>query len=276
MAARAHRDEPVRGLRPGAPADAAAWPAVASGCASGLAIATALTLVAGTAFGGAAIANELSLRDTDRPSIGSRFGPTDLGPDVEPPSCDGACRGGLDRAPCGAVRAARSTDGRAGPSTLSVTGRARTSAGSRTSPPTVSWASTARPGAAMPGGYARPAAGWVPTVADGRPGLDARPADGRRGAHRRRPSRPPRTTASRSSKRAPARRCRVDRRRVDLPGDFPPGRVARRRRTISSAGAASSTTGSSSTVRSARSRARSTARPAGSRTRPSRARSRCC
>jgi hypothetical protein len=54
----------------------------------GLAIATALTLVAGTAFGGAAIANELSLRDIDRPSIGSRFGPTDLGPDVEPPSCD--------------------------------------------------------------------------------------------------------------------------------------------------------------------------------------------
>jgi hypothetical protein len=56
----------------------------------GLAIATALTLVAGTAFGGAAIANELSLRDTDRPSIGSRFGPTDIGADVEPPSCDGA------------------------------------------------------------------------------------------------------------------------------------------------------------------------------------------
>jgi hypothetical protein len=55
----------------------------------GVAIATAFTLVAGTAFGGAAIANELSLRDTDRPSIGSRFGPTDLGPDVEPPACDG-------------------------------------------------------------------------------------------------------------------------------------------------------------------------------------------
>ena len=61
----------------------------------GLAIATALTLVAGTAFGGAAIANELSLRDTTRPSTTSRFGPTGLGPGVEPPPCDGRLVAGL-------------------------------------------------------------------------------------------------------------------------------------------------------------------------------------
>ncbi len=61
----------------------------------GLAIATALTLVAGTAFGGAAIANELSLRGVDRPSVSSRFGPTDLGPGVEPPPCNGRLVAGL-------------------------------------------------------------------------------------------------------------------------------------------------------------------------------------
>jgi hypothetical protein len=54
-----------------------------------VAFAAASTMVAGTAFGAAAIANELSLRDTDRPSIGSRFGPTDLGEDALPPPCDG-------------------------------------------------------------------------------------------------------------------------------------------------------------------------------------------
>jgi hypothetical protein len=54
-----------------------------------LAFAVASTMVAGSAFGAAAIANELTLRDTDRPSIGSRFGPTDLGEDALPPPCDG-------------------------------------------------------------------------------------------------------------------------------------------------------------------------------------------
>ncbi|HEX2470886.1 MAG TPA: hypothetical protein VHK05_09870 [Candidatus Limnocylindrales bacterium] len=61
----------------------------------GVAIASALTLVAGTAFGGAAIANELSLRGIDRPSVSSRFGPTDLGPGVEPPTCNGRLVAGL-------------------------------------------------------------------------------------------------------------------------------------------------------------------------------------
>ena len=60
----------------------------------GVAIAAALTLVAGTAFGGAAIANELSLRDTVRPGIGSRFGPTDLGDNAIPPPCDGVFAAG--------------------------------------------------------------------------------------------------------------------------------------------------------------------------------------
>jgi hypothetical protein len=56
----------------------------------GVAIAAALTLLAGTAFGAAAIANELALRDSKGPPVASRFGPTQLGPDDEPPPCDGA------------------------------------------------------------------------------------------------------------------------------------------------------------------------------------------
>ncbi|HET8785594.1 MAG TPA: hypothetical protein VFM38_08165 [Candidatus Limnocylindrales bacterium] len=55
----------------------------------GIAIAAALTLLAGTAFGAAAIANELALRDTQGQPVASRFGPTQLGPDTEPPACDG-------------------------------------------------------------------------------------------------------------------------------------------------------------------------------------------
>ena len=54
----------------------------------GIAIAFALTLIAGTAFGGAAIANELSLRDLKGPNVASRFGPTELDQDTEPPTCD--------------------------------------------------------------------------------------------------------------------------------------------------------------------------------------------
>lgn len=61
----------------------------------GVAIASALTLVAATAFGGAAIANELALRDVDRPRVASRFGPTNLGAGVEPPPCDGRLVAGL-------------------------------------------------------------------------------------------------------------------------------------------------------------------------------------
>jgi hypothetical protein len=56
----------------------------------GVAIAAALTLVAGTAFGGAAIANELSLREDARPAKASRFGPTDVGADAIPPACNDA------------------------------------------------------------------------------------------------------------------------------------------------------------------------------------------
>jgi hypothetical protein len=55
----------------------------------GLAIAAALTLIAGSAFGGAAIANELSLRGDPRPPASSRFGPTDVGDDALPARCAG-------------------------------------------------------------------------------------------------------------------------------------------------------------------------------------------
>lgn len=58
--------------------------------AAGVAFGTAATLVAGTAFGGAAIANELALRD--QPVASSRFGPTD--PTLELPACDAALRAG--------------------------------------------------------------------------------------------------------------------------------------------------------------------------------------
>jgi hypothetical protein len=61
----------------------------------GTAIAAALTLLAGTAFGGAAIANEFALRDFDGPQVTSRFGPTELGAGVEPPPCDGRLVAGL-------------------------------------------------------------------------------------------------------------------------------------------------------------------------------------
>jgi hypothetical protein len=56
----------------------------------GIAIAAALTLVGGAAFGGAAIANEISLRDEERPIRASRFGPTDTGEEAVPPGCNGA------------------------------------------------------------------------------------------------------------------------------------------------------------------------------------------
>jgi hypothetical protein len=56
----------------------------------GIAIAAALTLVGGAAFGGAAIANEISLRDEERPISASRFGPTDTGEEAVPPACNGA------------------------------------------------------------------------------------------------------------------------------------------------------------------------------------------
>jgi hypothetical protein len=61
----------------------------------GTAIAAALTLLAGTAFGGAAIANEFALRDLEGPRVASRFGPTELGAGFEPPPCDGRLVAGL-------------------------------------------------------------------------------------------------------------------------------------------------------------------------------------
>jgi hypothetical protein len=55
-----------------------------------LALAGVLTTVCGSIFAGAAIANELALRD--RPAVSSRFGPTNPGP--LPPACDGTVAAG--------------------------------------------------------------------------------------------------------------------------------------------------------------------------------------
>jgi hypothetical protein len=57
----------------------------------GLALGAALTVVSGSPFAGAAIANELALRD--RPALSSRFGPTN--PDQLPPPCDGTVAAGV-------------------------------------------------------------------------------------------------------------------------------------------------------------------------------------
>ncbi len=54
----------------------------------GMAVAALMILVAGSAFAGAAVANELGLRDLARPSAVSRFGPTGVGEDVAPTACD--------------------------------------------------------------------------------------------------------------------------------------------------------------------------------------------
>jgi hypothetical protein len=56
----------------------------------GLALATVLTAVCGSVFAGAAIGNELALRD--RPAVSSRFGPTDPVPLA--PLCDGTVAAG--------------------------------------------------------------------------------------------------------------------------------------------------------------------------------------
>ena len=52
----------------------------------GTLVAVGFTVVAGTAFAGAAIANEIALRDRATPPAASRFGPTD--PEAELPACD--------------------------------------------------------------------------------------------------------------------------------------------------------------------------------------------
>jgi hypothetical protein len=56
----------------------------------GATMAVALTGLTAAAFAGAAIANDLALRD--RPATASRFGPTD--PSLEPPACDGPLAAG--------------------------------------------------------------------------------------------------------------------------------------------------------------------------------------
>ena len=57
---------------------------------AGAAIGVVLTVVAGSLFAGAAIANDIALRD--QPAFSSRFGPT--GGDAQPPQCDGTLLAG--------------------------------------------------------------------------------------------------------------------------------------------------------------------------------------
>lgn len=87
--------------------------------ARGVAVATVLAIVAGTAFTAVAMANEFALRD--RPTPSSRFGPT--GADVQPPPCDAPVSigdsarlelhllGDLDGRPIGSVDLAGDRDG---------------------------------------------------------------------------------------------------------------------------------------------------------------------
>ncbi len=60
----------------------------------GAALALGLTALAGTAFGGTAIANEIALRDRSVPPASSRFGPTLGDPEAQPPTCDGSLTAG--------------------------------------------------------------------------------------------------------------------------------------------------------------------------------------
>ncbi len=85
----------------------------------GLALGAVLAVFASSTFAGAAIANELALRD--RPAVSSRFGPTD--PERVPPPCDGPLRAGttaqvqldlsadIDQHPIGSASVAGSRSG---------------------------------------------------------------------------------------------------------------------------------------------------------------------
>lgn len=89
--------------------------------AAGVAMGTTLTIVAGATFTGVAVANEIALRDRPAPSVGSRFGPTQL--DGVLPACDGELSAGatarvstsltasIDLRPIGSVEQAGSRAG---------------------------------------------------------------------------------------------------------------------------------------------------------------------
>jgi hypothetical protein len=91
--------------------------------ALGLVLGSALTIVAGALFAGAAVANELALRDQPGAPAGSRFGPTDI--EGDPPPCDGEVTAGpaalvatrltsnLDLRPTGSVEQAGPRNGNA-------------------------------------------------------------------------------------------------------------------------------------------------------------------
>jgi hypothetical protein len=194
----------------------------------GMAIAAALTLLAGTAFGGAAIANEFALRDLEGPQVASRFGPTQLGAGVEPPPCDGRLVAGLTSHLT--AHFSGSIDGRP-IGTVDLTGQR---AGSEFR--WLAYVATNRElgqhGLARRGNDAwirTPTSGWVRTKLDDvidstldlqvvrqalTPGVRAAAED----------------YGIEVIERAPARRCPRVGRRACVPGKLPAGRVARRRR----------------------------------------------
>ena len=94
VAARARRHEPVHRVRPGPPADSAGRPDGRSACGSGWPSRRPSPSSRAASSRGGRVANDLSLRDVDRPSIASRFGPTDLGPTSRRRSCDGPLASG--------------------------------------------------------------------------------------------------------------------------------------------------------------------------------------
>ena len=127
----------------------------------GTLVAVLFTVVAGTAFAGAAIANELALRDRTTPPATSRFGPTDA--EAELPACDEALAAGTSSRLVAHLRA--DIDGRPiGTVDLSGRASATTSAGWPMWPPTASSASTGPPASAGgPGPGRRSTAGRGPT-----------------------------------------------------------------------------------------------------------------
>ena len=81
----------------GSPAGCGARPpCAAAGSSTGRVIAVVLTLLSASLFAGAAVANEIAVRDTVPTS--SRFGPT--GTDGEPPLCDARARCRAGRPAC--------------------------------------------------------------------------------------------------------------------------------------------------------------------------------
>ena len=198
VAARAGRDEPVRRLRPRAPDRRGDGAPAAPAARRGPPWRSRFTAVAGTAFAGAAIANEMALRDRTTPPAASRFGPTDA--EAELPPCDGALPPG--RAPASSPTSRGQIDGGAIGSVGPVRPAGRHELplarlrghGPRARP-------VRRRQLRWPGLDARRRGdGWATADAESVRDADPRPAGGPDGAGPRSRARPRRTAASRSSR----------------------------------------------------------------------------